>query len=136
MHVARIAAPPVTAKRSTLPWLFAAFFVLLFFWLIQNDVEFALGILVSVSTVVAAIETAYAGMYWCTAVFTGLAVVFNPYFRLLPPFHPAIAALAMVALFPMLLLFVCRKTRPYLATLPDGSKWWLPWARAVVELLE
>jgi hypothetical protein len=136
MQVARVAAPPVIEKRTAVPWLFAAFFALLFFWLLKNDVGFALGFLVTVSTVIAAIETAYAGMYWCTAGFTALAMTFNPYLRVLPPLDPPIAALAMIALSPMLLLFVGRTTGAYISGLSDGSRWWLPGARAIVELLE
>ena len=82
------------------------------------------------------VETAYADMYWCTAGFTLLAMTFNPYVRVLPRLDPSIAALAMIALSPMLLLFVCRKSRAYIRRLPDGSRWWLPAARAIVELLE
>ena len=143
MPVARVAVPSITEKtpritekRNALPWLFFVFFSLLFFWLLKNDIGFALGILVSVSTVVAAIETAYAGMYWCTAGFTVLALIFNPYIRVLPSFDPPIAALAMVGLSPMLLLFVCRKVGPYARRLPDSSRWWLPAARALIEFVE
>ena len=136
MQVARVAVPPVIEKRNAVPWLFSAFFALLFVWLITNDVGFALGILVSFSLVVAAIEAAYAGMYWCTAGFTVLAMIFNPYVRVLPSLDPPIAALAMIALSPMLLLFVCRKSGAYLRRLSDGSRWWLPAARAVVEFVE
>jgi hypothetical protein len=136
MHVARVALPPVAEKRSVVPWLFFVFFGLLFFWLLKNDIGFALGILVSVCTVVAALETAYAGMYWCTAAFTAIALVFNPYVRVLPPLAPPIFVLAMVALSPMLLLFVCRKVGPYARRLPDGSRWWLPAARIVIEFVE
>lgn len=136
MQVARVAVPRLVEKRTAVPWLFIGFFTFFFFWLFENDVRFAFGFLVSASTVVAAIETGYAGMYWCTAGFTVLALIFNPYVRVLPPLDPPIAALAMVALFPMLLLFACRKTGPYIRTLPDGSTSWSAWARALVEVVE
>lgn len=136
MDVARVAVLPIAEKRNALPWLFFAFFCLVFFWLMQTDVGFALGVLVSASAVVAALEAAYAGMYWCTAAFAALAMMFNPFVYFLAPLDPSIALLAMIAFSPMLLLFVCRKTGPYVRTLPDGSRWWLPAARAVVELVE
>jgi hypothetical protein len=135
MHVASVATPAVVEKRNTLPWLFLLYFCLLFLWLLNNNIAFALRVLVSASIVVAALESAYAGMYWCTAAFAGLAAVFNPFIPLVPLNFP-IAALAMVALFPMLLLFLCRKTGACVRSLADGSRWWLPWARAVVELVE
>jgi len=136
MKALTIERPPIVEKRSLVPWLFVIFFGLLFVWLYQNNVGFALGVLVSASIVVAAIESAYAGMYWCTAGFAALAMVFNPYTHFLNPLDAAIAALAMVGLSPMLLLFVCRKSGAYINALPDGSRWWLPLARTVVELVE
>jgi|SRR5690242_18588284 len=136
MRVATIELRAVAEKRSSVPWLFLVFFGLLFFWLCQNNVGFALGVLVSASIVVAAVESAYAGMYWCTAGFAALAMVFNPYTHFLRPLDPAIAAFAMFALSPMLLLFVCRKSRVYIDALQDGSRWWLPMARTVVEIVE
>ena len=136
MAVVRVAVPPVSEKRNALPWLFFIFFCLVFFWLVQSDVGFALGVLVSGSAVVAALETTYAGMFWCTAAFAALAMMFNPFVHFLPPLDPSIAALAMIAFSPMLLLFVCRKTGPYVRGLRDGSRWWLAAARSVVELVE
>ena len=136
MKVATIELRTVAGKRNSVPWLFLVFFCLLFFWLYQNNVGFALGVLVSASIVVAAVESAYAGMYWCTAGFAALAMVFNPYTQFLRPLDPAITALAMVALSPMLLLFVCRKSGAYINALADGSRWWLPVARTVVEIVE
>ena len=136
MSAASIGLLPITKKRTVVPWLFLVFFCLLFFWLWQNNVGFALGLLVSVSIVVAAVESAYAGMYWCMTGFAALAVVFNPYTQFLRPLDPAIAALVMVALGPMLLLFICRKSHLYINALPDGSRWWLRMARTVVEIVE
>lgn len=136
MKAATIELRTVAEKRNSVPWLFLVFFCLLFFWLFQNNVGFALGLLVSASIVVAAVESAYAGMYWCTAGFAALAMVFNPYTQFLRPLDPAITALAMVALSPMLLLFVCRKSGAYINALADGSRWWLPVARTVVEIVE
>lgn len=136
MKAATIELRTVAGKRNSVPWLFLVFFCLLFFWLYQNNVGFALGLLVSASIVVAAVESAYAGMYWCTAGFAALAMVFNPYTQFLRPLDPAITALAMVALSPMLLLFVCRKSGAYINALADGSRWWLPVARTVVEIVE
>lgn len=136
MKAATIELRTVAGKRNSVPWLFLVFFCLLFFWLYQNNVGFALGVLVSASIVVAAVESAYAGMYWCTAGFAALAMVFNPYTQFLRPLDPAITALAMVALSPMLLLFVCRKSGAYINALADGSRWWLPVARTVVEIVE
>lgn len=136
MKAATIELRTVAEKRNSVPWLFLVFFCLLFFWLYQNNVGFALGLLVSASIVVAAVESAYAGMYWCTAGFAALAMVFNPYTQFLRPLDPAITALAMVALSPMLLLFVCRKSGAYINALADGSRWWLPVARTVVEIVE
>ena len=136
MKVATIELRTVAGKRNSVPWLFLVFFCLLFFWLYQNNVGFALGLLVSASIVVAAVESAYARMYWCTAGFAALAMVFNPYTQFLPPLDPAITALAMVALSPMLLLFVCRKSGAYINALADGSRWWLPVARTAVEIVE
>ena len=136
MKAATIELRTVSEKRDSAPWLFLVFFCLLFFWLCQNEVGFALGVLVSASIVVAAVESAYAGLYWCTAGFAALAMLFNPYTRFLGPLDPAIAALAMVALFPMLLLFICRKSGAYIKALADGSRWWLPLARTVVEMVE
>src|SRR5690349_21015312 len=136
MKALTIERPPIVEKRSFVPWLFLIFFGLLFGWLYQNNVGFALGLLVSVSIVVAAVESAYAGMYWCTAGFAALAMVFNPYTQFLRPLDPAIAALVMVALGPMLLLFICRKSHLYINALPDGSRWWLRMARTVVEIVE
>lgn len=136
MDVVRVAIPPISEKRNALPWLFFAFFCLVFFWFVQADVGFALGVLVSVSAVVAALEAAYAGMYWCTAAFAALAMMFNPFVHFLAPLDPSIAALAMIALSPMLLLFVCRKAGPYVHALRDGSRWWLAAAKSVVELVE
>ena len=83
MKVATIELRTVAGKRNSVPWLFLVFFCLLFFWLFQNNVGFALGLLVSASIVVAAVESAYAGMYWCTAGFAALAMVFNPYTQFL-----------------------------------------------------
>ncbi len=136
MKATTIELRTVAEKRNSAPWLFLVFFGLLFFWLYQNNVGFALGVLVSASIVVAAVESAYAGMYWCTAGFAALAMVFNPYTQFLRPLDPAITALAMVALSPMLLLFVCRKSGAYINALADGSRWWLPVARTVVEIVE
>lgn len=136
MDATRVALPPISEKQSALPWLFFIFFCLVFFWLVQNDVGFALGILVSASAVVAALETAYAGMYWCTAAFAALAMVFNPFVHFLAPLDLSIAALAMIGFSPMLLLFVCRKTGPYVRALPDGSRWWLGTAKIVVGIVE
>ena len=136
MDVARVAVPPISEKRNALPWLFFAFFCLVFFWFVQTDVRFALGVLVSASAVVAALEAAYAGTYWCTAAFATLAMIFNPFVYFLAPLDPSVAVLAMIAFSPMLLLFLCRKTGPYVRALPDGSRWWLAAARSVVELVE
>ena len=143
MDATRVAFPPISEKvspiskrKNALPWLFFIFFCLVFFWLLQSDVGFALGILVSASAVVAALETAYAGMYWCTAAFAALAVVFNPFVHFLAPLDLSITALAMIGFSPMLLLFVCRKTGPYVRALPDGSRWWLPAGRTVLEIVE
>lgn len=136
MDVTRVALPPISEKQGALPWLFFIFFCLVFFWFAQNDVGFALGILVSSSAVVASLETAYAGMYWCTAAFAALAMVFNPFVHFLAPLDLSMAALATIGFSPMLLLFVCRKTGPYVRALPDGSRWWLALARAVVEIVE
>lgn len=136
MKAATIALPPVTQTRSFIPWLFLIFSCVLFFWLCQNDIRFALGVLVSASIVLAALESAYEGMYWCTAMFAALAMAFNPYTHFLGALPPSIFALAMIALSPMLLLFVCRKTGPYVNSLPDGSRWWLPLALSVMEIVE
>ena len=136
MKATTIERHPIAGRRSSVPWLFLVFFGLLFLWLCQNNVGFAFGVLVSASIVVAAVESAYAGMYWCTAGFAALAMVFNPYTHFLGPLDPAIAALAMVALSPMLLLFICRKSGAYINTLADGSRWWLLVARTVVEIVE
>lgn len=135
MQVARVAVPPVFEKRNALPWLFLAFFSLLFLWMLKSEAGFALQVLVSASILVAALESAYTGMHWCTAAFAALAALFNPFIPLLR-LDPLITALAMFALSPMLLLFVCRKTGPYVHSLADRSRWWLTWARAVLELVE
>lgn len=136
MDVVRVAVSPIAKRKSAVPWLFFTFFCLVFFWLVQSDVGFALGILMSASALVAALETAYSGMYWCTAAFGALAIVFSPFGHFLAPLDPAIAALAMMGFCPMLLLFVCRKTGPYVRSLPDSSRWWLPVARTVIEIVE
>ena len=135
MKTTTIKPHSIERKRNFIPWLFLVFSCLLFVWLLQNNIGFAFGVLVSASMVVAAAESAYAGMYWCTAAFATLAMVFNPYTHFLGALGPTIAALAMVALSPMLLLFVCRKSGPYIHALPDGSRWWLPVARTVVEIV-
>src|SRR5690242_4156791 len=119
MKTATIDLHTIAAKRSFAPWLFLVFSCLLFVWLLQNNVGFAFGVLVSASILVAAAESAYAGMYWCTAAFAALAMVFNPYTHFLGALGPTIAALAMVALSPMLLLFVSRKSGPYINELRD-----------------
>ena len=136
MQVGRVAVPPMIEKRNVVPWLFFVFGCLVFAWLFQSNAAYALGVLVCASIVVAILESAYAGMYWCTAVFAALAVVFAPFVRILRPLDPAIAALAMVALSPMLLLFGCRKAGPYIGSLPDGSTWWLPGVRSLLELVD
>ncbi|PYY03679.1 MAG: hypothetical protein DMG64_06960 [Acidobacteria bacterium] len=122
MQVARVAVPPVIEKRNAVPWLFFVFGCLVFAWLFESNPGYALGVLVCGSIVVAVLESAYAGMYWCTAAFAALAVVFNPFVHILRPLDPAVAALAMVALSPMLLLFVCRKAGSYIRSLPDGTR--------------
>ncbi len=136
MKAATMERDAVVGKRSFVPWLFLTFFCFLFFWLWQNNNGFALGLLVTASIVIAAIETAYARMYWCTAGFAAVAFVFNPYTHVLPPLDAPIAALAIAALFPMLLLFVCRKVGPYVYSLPDGSRWWISSARSVMHFVE
>ncbi|HWH59488.1 MAG TPA: hypothetical protein VN682_17805 [Terriglobales bacterium] len=135
MQVARVAVPPVAEKRNALPWLFLVFFSLLFLWMLKSEARFALQVLVSASILVAALESAYTGMHWCTAAFIALAVLFNPFIPVLR-LNASITALAMLALSPMLLLFLCRKTGAYVRSLTKGSRWWLPWARGIVELLE
>jgi len=132
MQVVRVAVTPMIETRNVVPWLFFVFGCLVFAWLFQSNAAYALGVLVCASIVVAILESAYAGMYWCTAAFAALAVVFNPLFHLLRPLDPAVGALAMVALSPMLLLFACRKAGPYIRSLPDGSRWWLPGVRSVL----
>ena len=136
MQVARVAVPPVIEKRNAVPWLFFVFGCLVFAWLFQSNAGYALGVLVCGSIIVAILESAYAGVYWCTAAFAALAVVFSPFVHILRPLDPAIAALAMVALSPMLLLFACRKAGPYIRSLPDGSRWWLPGVRSVLVFVD
>ena len=136
MQVARVAVPPVTEKHDAVAWLFFIFGCLVFTWLFQSNAGYTLGVLVCGSVIVAILESAYAGMYWCTAVFAALAVVFAPFVHILRPLDPAIAALAMVALSPMLLLFGCRKAGPYIRSLPGGSRWWLPGVRSLLELVD
>jgi len=136
MQVARIAATRITERRTSAPWLFFVFFVLVFAWMFQNNPAFALGALVSACAVVAALESAYGGMYLCTALFAGIAMAFNPSVHVLPGLDFAVTALAVIALAPMLLLFACRKVGPYMRRLPDGSRWWLPAGRTVLELVE
>lgn len=136
MQVARIAAPRITERRTSAPWLFFVFFVLVFAWMFQSNPAFALGALVSACAVVAALESAFGGMYLCTALFAGIAMVFNPSVHVLPALDFPVTALAVIALAPMLLLFACRKVGPYVRSLPDGSRWWLPVGRTVLELVE
>ena len=136
MQVARIAAPRITERRTSAPWLFFVFFVLVFAWMFQSNPAFALGALVSACAVVAALESAFSGMYLCTALFSGIAMVFNPSVHVLPALDFPVTALAIIALAPMLLLFACRRVGPYVRSLPDGSRWWLPVGRTVLELVE
>lgn len=136
MQAARIAAPHITERRTRAPWLFFAFFVLVFAWMFQSNPAFALGVLVSACAVIAALESAYGGMYLCTALFAAIAMAFNPSVQILPALDFAVTALAIIALAPMLLLFVCRKVGPYVRRLPDGSRWWLPGGRMVLEIVE
>src|SRR5436190_24248912 len=98
MQVARVAVPPVIEKRNAVPWLFFVFGCLVFAWLFPSNAGYALGVLVCGSIIVAILESAYPEMYWRTAVFAALAVVFGPFFHMLRPLDPAIAAMAMVAL--------------------------------------
>jgi hypothetical protein len=136
MQVARVAVPPLSEKRNVVPWLFFVFGCLVFAWLFQSNAGYALGILVFASLIVAILESAYAGVYWCTAAFAALAIVFSPFAHVLRPLDPAIAALAMVALLPMVLLFVCRKAGPFICSLQDDSRWWLPGVRSVLEFVD
>jgi hypothetical protein len=136
MQVARIVVPRITKRRTSAPWLFVVFLVLVFAWMFQSNPAFALGALVSACAVVAALESAYAGMYVCTALFAGIAMVFNPSVHVLPALDFPVTALAIIALAPMLLLFACRKVGPYVSRLPDGSRWWLPAGRTVLALVE
>ena len=136
MQAARTAVPRITERRTGAPWLFLAFFVLVFAWMFQSNPAFALGVLVSACAVVAALESAYGGMYLCTALFAGIAMAFNPWVHALPALDFAVSALAIIALAPMLLLFACRKVGPYVRRLPDGSRWWLPVGLMVLEIVE
>ena len=136
MQAARIAAPRITERRTSAPWLFFVFFVLVFAWMFQSNAAWALGALVSACAVVAALESAYGGMYICTALFAGIAMAFNPSLHALPALDFAVTALAIIALAPMLLLFVCRKVGPFVRALPDGSRWWLPAGRMVLEIVQ
>ena|SRR5690349_11015691 len=136
MKAATLTAPRLTGKRTSVPWLFFILFVLVLVWLFQSNAGFALGVLVSACAVLAALESAYAGMYWSTALFVGLAMLFNPSIHFLPTLDFPIAALAIIALAPMVLLFSCRKVGPYVRSLPNGSRWWLSGAREVLTLVE